>query len=345
MLRAGFSSFRDFELAILGSKGGSGNAPRSLQSFAAIDGKTLPYLRAGFSVGSANPVPPNRRLHKGDLLNDPRLKEFMEFCRVDLRLAPRTVHGHVWEIARFLRAFNKDLATITREDIRSYLSGYLDKSPCTYANVVKSLRVFFRDYVGRGDIIATFKLPRREFQPKHVPSRADLQRFYRALPSVKERALFLFYATTGLRRNEALSLLKQDIDLEKRMVIPRKTESRTKRTWVSFFNEETRDVLKEYLESRTDDDPRLFKVHRNDHLIFRVARDETGLQITPQVLREFFACEMGRLNVPDRYVDAFCGRVPHSVLARHYTDFSPERLEEIYDKVGLEILGVDGAGT
>jgi intergrase/recombinase len=35
---------------------------------------------------------------------------------------------------------------------------------------------------------------------------------------------------------------------------------------------------------------------------------------------------MGWLGVPDRYVDAFCGRVPRSVLVRHYTDFSPEKL-------------------
>jgi len=30
------------------------------------------------------------------------------------------------------------------------------------------------------------------------------------------------------------------------------------------------------------------------------------------------------VGVPDRYVDAFCGRVPRTVLASHYTDFSPE---------------------
>jgi intergrase/recombinase len=47
---------------------------------------------------------------------------------------------------------------------------------------------------------------------------------------------------------------------------------------------------------------------------------------------------MGRLGIPDRYVDAFCGRVPRSVLARHYTDFSPEKLKEIYNKVKLKVL-------
>jgi len=44
------------------------------------------------------------------------------------------------------------------------------------------------------------------------------------------------------------------------------------------------------------------------------------------------------LGVLDRYVDAFCGRVPISVLARHYTDYSPEKLKEIYDKAGLKAL-------
>jgi hypothetical protein len=31
-------------------------------------------------------------------------------------------------------------------------------------------------------------------------------------------------------------------------------------------------------------------------------------------------------------------RVPRSVLARHYTDFSPERLKRIYDGAGLRVL-------
>jgi len=47
---------------------------------------------------------------------------------------------------------------------------------------------------------------------------------------------------------------------------------------------------------------------------------------------------MGELGVPDRYIDALCGRAPKSILARHYTDYSPERLKRIYDKAGLEVL-------
>jgi intergrase/recombinase len=47
---------------------------------------------------------------------------------------------------------------------------------------------------------------------------------------------------------------------------------------------------------------------------------------------------MLRVGVSETYVDAFCGRVPKSALARHYTDFSPEKLEEIYEKVQLQVL-------
>jgi len=54
--------------------------------------------------------------------------------------------------------------------------------------------------------------------------------------------------------------------------------------------------------------------------------------------REWFYCQMGELGVPDRYIDALCGRAPKSILARHYTDYSPERLKRIYDKAGLEVL-------
>jgi len=32
------------------------------------------------------------------------------------------------------------------------------------------------------------------------------------------------------------------------------------------------------------------------------------------------------------------GRVPKSVLARHYTDFSPEKLKEAYAKFEIDIL-------
>jgi hypothetical protein len=42
------------------------------------------------------------------------------------------------------------------------------------------------------------------------------------------------------------------------MVIPKSHRGRTKRAWVSFFNEECQEVLKRYLASRNDKNPKLF---------------------------------------------------------------------------------------
>jgi intergrase/recombinase len=47
---------------------------------------------------------------------------------------------------------------------------------------------------------------------------------------------------------------------------------------------------------------------------------------------------MTEQGVQDRYIDAFCGRTPKSVLARHYTDYSLEKLKRVYDITNLKVL-------
>ena len=134
-----------------------------------------------------------------------------------------------------------------------------------------------------------------------------------------------------------LKLKRKHVDTQLRMIIADSHNSRTKRTYVTFYNQETAGILKEILPE--DSEARVFPVSGNylrkkDKKI----QGKTGVHITPQMLREWFCCEMGRLGVQDRYIDAFCGRVPKSVLASHYTDYSPEHLKEIYDKAGLKVL-------
>ncbi|MFH1821757.1 MAG: site-specific integrase [Methanobacteriota archaeon] len=188
--------------------------------------------------------------------------------------------------------------------------------------------------------MAIFKLPRQEFRPKVISTKADLNQFYEALERPFERAVFLMLATSGLRRDEVASLKVGDIDLDKRMVLPNMTSTTTKKRWASFFNHETEQALMEYLNGQgVNGDQRLFP-WRGDRIDkwFKNASKKSGIKITPKVLRDWFCSEMGELGVADRYVDAFCGRVPRSVLARHYTDFSPERLKRIYDNANLRVL-------
>jgi len=225
----------------------------------------------------------------------------------------------------------------TTDDLRGFLKTLDGKSSHTYANALKSMKVFFRDYMKRPDLVQSFSFPEKDYNVKVLPDKERLKTFYNALPTLRSRTLFLLYASSGLRRDEILGLTKNEVDLEKRMIIPNSHNGRTKRCWVSFFNDEAELILLEYLAGSTSDRIFPFSGHAVK-LDFDKAKAETGIRVTPQILREWFCNEMGELGVADRYIDAFCGRVPKSILARHYTEYSPDKLKRIYDRAGLKVL-------
>jgi len=183
--------------------------------------------------------------------------------------------------------------------------------------------------------VDSFKFPNIPYRPKIIPSREDLQTFYGCLDSSFAQALFLFYASSGLRKGEVLSLNVEDIDFKKRMIIPNNHSGVTKCSYLSFFNRETEEAL-----NRLDvDGKKLFNISdRQYKKLWKSAQRKSGLHITAKRLWDWFCCEMGNLGVNDSYIDAFCGRTPKSVLARHYTDYNPEILKKIYEKAKLRLL-------
>lgn len=108
---------------------------------------------------------------------------------------------------------------------------------------------------------------------------------------------------------------------------------------MTFYNEEAETHLKEYLNERDTKDE-IFSIRaRSSNRIFRKNSKKADIEtITPQDLRKWFAKEMRNQGVSGEHIDAFCGRIPRSVRAKHYTDYSPERLKEVYEKAGLKIL-------
>jgi intergrase/recombinase len=47
-------------------------------------------------------------------------------------------------------------------------------------------------------------------------------------------------------------------------------------------------------------------------------REESGMNLEPKALRDFFSKETGEAFVTDRYIDMFQGRAPRNVLVKHY---------------------------
>jgi len=257
-----------------------------------------------------------------------------------MRMEEYTAKCHCWNLRQFLEAVGKEPNEITRLDIRNYfLEQMKEKSQTTINNYLKTLKRFFRDYLRMPELIESFKFKQPEFKEKHIPSKIELKQFYDALPNLRHKAVFLAYASSGLRAREIASLTKKDIDLENRRLFPSKHSSRTKKVGCGFFNEETAKIIRQLLKGKhLKEDDRVFPSYKNIEKVWPQVSKQCGIKITPQILREWFCSEMGRLGVPDRYIDAFCGRVPKSVLAKHYTDYNPETLKQIYDKANLKVL-------
>jgi integrase len=249
------------------------------------------------------------------------------FLKVQKNLSPGTVEKHITLANVFLE---HSKGAIDAKSVQNFMLWIKNtKSQKTYANYLCTLKVLLRDYLKQPELIVDFKFPTIGFKPKILPSKQHLKTFFQALPSLKYQIIFLALASSGLRVSE---LLSANIDRTNRMLIPKTHNGTTKNAWVSFYDDETEKLLKAY-QGNPFENSRNTVTH-----VFRETANKTSINITPQTLRSVFAREMSRVGVQDRYIDCFCGRTPQSVLARHYSDYSPEVLREIYIKANIKIL-------
>lgn len=160
------------------------------------------------------------------------LDDYSLFMKINLQLSKKTIVTYRSLLKKFFESIKK--RSVSSRDITNFLDFFSSQYPSkfTYTNMLKALKVFFREYL-RSDIVENFRFPVIPIIPKAIPTMEEMRIFYDAIPTLKEKALFLVYATSGLRRNEILGLLISDIDLEKRMIIPNNSHSgNTKKSWI-----------------------------------------------------------------------------------------------------------------
>ena len=196
------------------------------------------------------------------------LNDFVLFCRVDRQLSKVTTKDYRYRILRFLETVNKDPVKITKNDLRQYLrsiqNNYI-KWQYTYADTLRAFKIYFRDYLDKGDLVDSFRFPKIPFYPKRVPSNVEVKMFYKSIGDIQGRTMYLLFASSGLRRSELLSLHDGNIDVERNMVTSRIHSGSTKNSWCTFFNNECKDVLLEYLEIRNHNRSKLFPWNSRKH--------------------------------------------------------------------------------
>ena len=147
------------------------------------------------------------------------LTDFKEFLLVNRRLEPTTVKETMQDTKRFLKMSKY---VVCYESVKAYLGSYLSKSAKTYNSQITSLRRFIRDFLKLPDFIMSFKkAPVDESRyNENLIGKEQVRKGFEGLRDTRAKAVYLFTATTGLRKTEILRLRKSMVNLETRTVIP-----------------------------------------------------------------------------------------------------------------------------
>jgi len=268
------------------------------------------------------------------------LGAFAEFLKITRGIEDTTVKDYVMDLKRFLFWSNWK---ISKRLIEKYILIRREKgvSPATLKNDIICIRLFARDFLRRPEWVAHIKQPKVIPTKRYtLPSREQLKKAFKVLKNDRERALFLFAFSTGLRKGEIMALRVKDVDFKQRAVFPPHFTT-TKRGGISFFNEECEYYLKRYLSSRGRLKPedRLFEdTHDHYASMWKRASKACGVKLSFQVARVWFAVEMRMRGVPDSFIDLMQGRQNHTVLSRYYSPVGVKQLKRIYEKANLKIL-------
>jgi len=165
-------------------------------------------------------------------------------------------------IEAMLNELQKDVKHIVTDDIRGYLTEYQEKkksSKVTIDNIRRILSSFFawledEDYILKSPVRRIHKV-KTGTNIKETYSDEALEIMRDNCTELRDLAIIDILASTGMRVGEMVLLNRSDIDFNERECIVFGKGSKER---VVYFDARTKIHLKNYLESRVDDNPALF---------------------------------------------------------------------------------------
>ena len=165
-------------------------------------------------------------------------------------------------IQALLDGVGKPIKHIQTDDIRNYLTEYQTKkksSRVTIDNIRRILSSFFswledEDYILKSPVRRIHKV-KTASNIKETYSDEELELMRDNCLEIRDLAMIDMLASTGMRVGEMVLLNKADINFNERECI---VFGKGDKERIVYFDARTKIHLKEYLQSRTDDNPALF---------------------------------------------------------------------------------------
>ena len=189
---------------------------------------------------------------------------------VELFLSAKRIEGCSEKSLKYYRAtieamlekVEKEVKHIVTDDIREYLTDYQknkNTSKVTIDNIRRILSSFFswledEDYILKSPVRRIHKV-KAGTNIKETYSDESLELMRDNCNEIRDLAIIDMLASTGMRVGEMVLLNRSDIDFNERECIVFGKGSKER---VVYFDARTKIHLKNYLESRVDDNPALF---------------------------------------------------------------------------------------
>lgn len=176
--------------------------------------------------------------------------------------SPKTVNYYRRTLDNFLQSSDLSVTQMTTDDLRQYLSQYFEEKRCSKANLDNIRRIlssFFawlenEEYILKSPVRRINKI-KTEKTVKETYSDENLELMRDHCETLRDLAMIDLLASTGMRVGELVKLNKTDIDFEQRECV---VFGKGKKERPVYFDARTKIHLKNYLDSRNDDNPALF---------------------------------------------------------------------------------------
>lgn len=212
--------------------------------------------------------------------NSTLLKLFLDSKSIE-GCSKRTINYYETTIKNVLEYIKKDILSITTDDLRNYLSIYKTDSvsKVTVDNVRRILSSFFswlenENHIQKSPVRRIHKIKVQK-QVKETYTDESLEKLRDGCKTIRDLALIDFLSSTGIRVGELVNIKIHDIDFEKRecIVLGKGDKER-----VVYFDARTKIHLKNYLETRKDDNQYLFVSLNNPNKRLEISGVEIRLR-------------------------------------------------------------------
>lgn len=183
--------------------------------------------------------------------------------------ATKTIERYRYELGRLLSYINKAVQDISSGDISRYMRAYkrIRKiSNQTLKNVRAVYSTFFawlrdRDRIRKNPMVLVEQI-KVEKKIKKAYTDTEREKMFRQCKSIRDKAILECFYSTAVRVSELSSLDRTDIRFASKDIT---VFGKGAKERIVYLNERSHMYLKEYLESRTDENVALFVSEKAPH--------------------------------------------------------------------------------